>query len=202
MSQNGGFMKIKICGLTREYDIDFVNEARPDYIGFVFAKSKRQVSHKQAHLLKNKLDEGIIAVGVFVDEDPIFIERLVNNGTIDMVQLHGTEDNNYIQKLRDRVACKIIKALNPKDFNKYDVDYLLYDSGAGGTGKPFDWDTINNTPDRPFFLAGGLNIQNIDEARSRVNPYGVDISSGVEINGYKDKNKILEIVRRVHDEKR
>lgn len=195
-------MKIKICGLSRECDIDFVNEACPDYIGFVFAKSRRKVSAEQAQLLKMRLDKKIISVGVFVNQEIDFITELVNKGIIDMVQLHGSEDNDYIHRLKEKAVCKIIKALNPENNPDYDVDYLLFDNGTGGTGKAFDWHQIKEAYGKPFFLAGGLNIDNIDQAIKIVDPYAVDISSGVETDGYKDKDKIIEIVRRIRNEQR
>lgn len=197
--------RIKICGLSRLCDIDYVNAAKPDYIGFVFAKSRRQVSVLQARLLKQRLAEDILAVGVFVNDKPERIAELVNDGIIDMVQLHGQEDEAYIRNLRkllsDRNACPIIRAFSVKtseDVTKAclsSADYILLDHGAGGTGKAFDWSMIGQI-DRPFFLAGGLGPDNLEEA-FRVGAFALDVSSGVETDGFKDPEKIEMCVRKV-----
>ncbi len=194
--------KIKICGLFRDCDIDYVNEAMPDYAGFVFAKSHRQVSVKQADLLRKKLNKNIISVGVFVNNSIEEIRKICDDGIISVVQLHGSEDNNYISELRKQCKPEIIKSVNASngiDIQKVrniNADYLLFDGGMGGEGKTFDWQIISEIK-TPFFLAGGLNIDNIDEAIKKVKPYAVDLSSGVETDRVKDKQKILNIVRRV-----
>lgn len=195
-------MKIKICGLFQEADIDYVNEAKPDYIGFVFAKSKRQVDYHQAKLLKSKLDSTIKAVGVFVDSDIDKITSLVNDRIIDIVQLHGSEASQYINKLKQHIDVPVIKAIKvtgSKDLNdlNYPVDYYLLDNQTSGSGKAFDWSLIKEL-DKPFFLAGGIDLNNLDEAISKAG-YGIDVSSGVETNGVKDHNKITEMVRRTRD---
>lgn len=195
-------MKIKICGLFQEADIDYVNEAKPDYIGFVFAKSKRQVDYHQAKLLKSKLDSTIKAVGVFVDSDIDKITSLVNDRIIDIVQLHGSEASQYINKLKQHIDVPVIKAIKvtgSKDLNdlNYPVDYYLLDNQTSGSGKAFDWSLIKEL-DKPFFLAGGIDLNNLDEAISKAG-YGIDVSSGVETNGVKDHNKIIEMVRRTRD---
>ena len=193
-------MKIKICGLFREEDIDFVNEAKPDYIGFVFAESHRQVSKKTVKKLKNKLDKNILSVGVFVNEDINKIAEICNENIIDFVQLHGDEDDKYITDLKKICPKKIIKAVKVKSgeeivrWRNSQADWLLFDSGTG-SGKTFDWSLLKNFI-RPYFLAGGINEQNVEQA-IELNPYCIDISSGVETNKVKDKNKILNIVRRV-----
>lgn len=193
--------KIKICGLSRMKDIEYVNIALPDYIGFVFAKSKRQVSIKQAKLLKTKLSKDIMVVGVFVNADIDLILTIINEGIIDIVQLHGDEDNNYINLLKAKKNITVIKSFS-KDLinaNFSQADYVLFDSITPGSGEKFNWDLIKNI-NRPFFLAGGINIDNIDEALKKV-PYVIDISSGVEDEtGFKNKAKIDEIVRRVKNE--
>lgn len=195
-------MKIKICGLFQEADIDYVNEAKPNYIGFVFAKSKRQVDYHQAKLLKDKLDPTIKAVGVFVDSDIDKITSLVNDRIIDIVQLHGSEDHQYIKKLKQDINVPVIKAIkvtSSKDLNDldYPVDYYLLDNRTSGSGKAFDWSLIKEL-DKPFFLAGGIDLNNLDEAISKAS-YGIDVSSGVETNGVKDHDKIIEMVRRIRD---
>lgn len=194
--------KIKICGLFRDCDIDFVNEATADYVGFVFAKSHRQVSVKQADLFRQKLNKNIISVGVFVNNNIEEIQKIYNDGIISVAQLHGSEDNHYIAELRKNCKVKIIKSVNAStgiDIQKIkniDADFLLFDGGTGGEGKTFNWEILSEI-NKPFFLAGGLNINNIDEAIKKVKPYAVDLSSGVETDGVKDKQKILNIVRRV-----
>lgn len=223
--ENGGNgIKVKICGLTRECDIDYVNEAMPDYIGFVFAKSRRQVTGAEAERLKRRLAQGIRAVGVFVDEDMERVISLVKNGVVDIVQLHGSETPSYVEALKGRTGCKMIKALHPErgcleggyaekicpdgglyeEYIRAGADYFLFDSGSrtesGGTGRAFCWDLIPKVS-HPYFLAGGLCLENIEAAMWLANPapYGLDISSGVETDGFKDREKILEIVRRIRN---
>jgi phosphoribosylanthranilate isomerase len=186
-------MKIKICGLSRECDIDYVNEALPDYAGFIFAESKRKVSEDQAFTLKRKLSHPIKAVGVFVDHDISFIRSLLEKRIIDIVQLHGHENEEYISA----IDAPVIKVVRMGEKSDYPVDYLLFDSPSAGSGKTFDWNLIPKTK-KPFFLAGGISISNIAEAM-KINPYAIDVSSGVETNGAKDREKILEIVRSVRN---
>lgn len=198
-------MKIKICGLFQNVDIDYVNEALPDYIGFVFAKSKRQVSYDQAKIMSSKLDKRIKAVGVFVDASINEIVKLVNNQIIDLVQLHGDEGIDYIEQLKAKINVPIIKAIKmtpETDFGKniFPVDYYLLDSAISGSGKTFDWSLIKKL-DKPFFLAGGIDSGNLDDA-IKINAYAIDVSSGVETNGIKDSNKINEIVRRIKNDSR
>jgi phosphoribosylanthranilate isomerase len=193
-------MKIKICGLFRDCDIDFVNEAKPDFAGFVFAKSHRQVSIETAQELKNKLDKNILSVGVFVNEDINKIVEICDKNIIDLVQLHGDEDDNYINELKKVCSKKIIKAIKVKTgediirWRNCQADWLMFDAGKG-EGKTFDWTVLKNFV-RPYFLAGGINENNVEQA-IKLNPYCIDVSSGVETNKVKDKNKILNIVRRV-----
>ncbi|MFQ8706942.1 MAG: phosphoribosylanthranilate isomerase [Thomasclavelia sp.] len=198
-------MKIKICGLFQSKDIDYVNEAKPDYIGFVFAKSKRQVDLYQAHLLKARLDSQIKTVGVFVDSSIEKIVELVNKEIIDIIQLHGNENNVYIKQLKEYTDIPIIKAIKVKqasdlDNLDYDVDYYLLDNKISGSGESFDWSVIKDL-DKPFFLAGGIDLNNIEEA-IQIKCFGLDVSSGAETNGIKDRNKIIEIVRRVKNDDR
>ena len=198
--------KVKICGLTRLSDIDAVNDEKPDYIGFVFAKSRRKVTPAQAMELRSNLAAGIIPVGVFVDETIENILSLVQNDVIDMVQLHGAESEEYIEELKKKTATPIIKAISVKnagDVQKWAstaADYLLLDSKGGGTGQTFDWNLIGEVA-KPYFLAGGLDMNNIENAlnqtASRTTPFALDVSSGVETNGLKDPEKIKEFIRRV-----
>ena len=192
--------RIKICGLSRVCDIESVNQAKPEYIGFVFAESRRKVTPEQAKELRMKLSPDIIPVGVFVNEKPEVIVSIVKSGIIDIIQLHGDETEEYIKEIKDLTGKPIIKAVSvvkAGDVQKFadtKADFLLLDNKSGGTGQAFDWDLIGEV-DKPFFLAGGLNIKNVGLAISQTNPYAVDISSGVEVDGLKDKDKIISIVR-------
>ena len=186
-------MKIKICGLTRECDIDFVNEALPDYAGFVFAESKRKVTEDRARVLKSGLNPSIKAVGVFLDNDISFIRNLLERGIIDIAQLHGNESEEFILS----IGAPVIKAARLGERIDYPVDYLLFDSPQAGSGKTFDWRLIPKT-EKPFFLAGGINIGNIALAMT-IGAFAIDVSSGVETDGVKDREKIIEIVRRVRN---
>lgn len=193
---------IKICGLSRPEDIEVVNELRPDFIGFVFyEKSKRNVTKEKAKSLKEKLDSRIPAVGVFVNADPEFVISLLEERIIDIAQLHGSEDEEYIQNIRAKTGRKVIKAFVVNDAQsleeaeKSSADYLLLDSGMG-TGSTFDWSKLDEVT-RPYFLAGGLGLDNIDKALSEIKPYAVDVSSGVETDGVKDPAKIHEFINRV-----
>ena len=193
-------MKIKLCGLTRPCDIEAVNELQPDYIGFVFAKkSRRYVSPEKAKELKAMLAPGIQAVGVFVNEEPAQIVSLLEAGTIDVAQLHGQESETEIRRLRELTDHPLIQAFridteqDVERANASTADYVLLDSGAGGTGTVFDWDLLQAIR-RPYFLAGGLDTENLGTVKAKLNPYGVDVSSGIETDGYKDKEKMTAFV--------
>ena len=199
--------KIKICGLKRKEDIDYVNLCKPDYVGFVFAGTKRKITEEKAKELSRLVSPEIVKVGVFVNEEIEMIVRLLQDKIIDMVQLHGTEDEDYISSLREKMnRGKIIKAIpiaSPESLqgnDQLDVDYLLFDTFSqkeyGGTGQTFDWNLIQNIH-KPFFLAGGINNENVEQAIKQLHPYAVDVSSAVETDGLKDKEKIVEIVSRV-----
>ena len=197
--------KIKLCGLSRPCDIEAANKLKPDYIGFVFApKSKRYVTPEQAMALKQMLLPEIQAVGVFVNEDPQHVARLLRDHIIDMAQLHGGEDEAYIARLRqltDRPIIQAFRVETARDMEKVEqstADYVLLDSGAG-TGTVFDWDLIQNVT-RPYFLAGGLDPDNVADAVKTRRPYGVDVSSGIETGGRKDKTKMAAFVAAVRKE--
>lgn len=188
--------KFKFCGLNRECDIDFANEIRPDYIGFVFAKkSRRYISPDYALKLRNRLNNGILPVGVFVNDPIDSLVSIAKSGAISLIQLHGNEDEQYIADLRKLTDLPIIKAFSVR--NKDDLaaaefcsaDYLLLDSGSGGTGDKFDWRLLKDFP-REYFLAGGLNPENVAAAVGKYNPYAVDVSSGIETDGFKDFDKM------------
>ena len=194
--------KIKLCGITRLCDIEAVNELKPEYIGFVFAKkSKRYVAPEAAARLKSELSEEIQAVGVFVDESVEQVAKLLREHVIDIAQLHGSEDDDYIRTLRELTSQPIIKAFRIKEESDLDeieacsADYVLLDSGAG-CGETFEWRLIKNIK-RPFFLAGGLDASNANRAVHEIHPYAVDVSSGIETNGFKDKEKMRIFVTAV-----
>lgn len=192
--------RIKLCGLKSLDDVIAANAVQPDYIGFVFAKtSKRFVTPQTAEQLRKKLDRKITAVGVFVNEPVEIVAALLNKGIIDMAQLHGNESEEYITFLRKKTDKKLIKAFSINEAKNLQAayacsaDYILFDSGSGGTGKSFDWSILQNF-DRPYFLAGGLNINNVSEAVNRLHPYAVDVSSGIETDGRKDDVKMAAFI--------
>ena len=203
-----------MCGLFRDEDISYANEVKPDYIGFVFyPKSHRYVSIEKAQSLKARLDPEIKAVGVFVDSDISFIKELVAKNIIDIVQLHGHEDSNYIHELRksiDNPDISIIQAIVIKnetdilrlpqnDFmdNEFSADYYLVDSGMG-SGSSFNWDLLKEHNGK-IFLAGGLNTENIAKALSTVKPFAVDVSSGIETDRIKDFDKMKKFISLVKE---
>ena len=194
--------KIKLCGITRLCDIEVANELKPEYIGFVFAKkSKRYVAPEVAEQLKRKLSHEIQAVGVFVDESVQQVAKLLREHVIDLAQLHGSEDDDYIRMLRELTNQPIIKAFRINEESDLDAieacsaDYVLLDSGAG-CGEIFEWSLIKNIK-RPFFLAGGLHTDNVKTAVQEIHPFAVDVSSGIETNGFKDEEKIRAFVTAV-----
>lgn len=193
--------KVKICGLRRLCDIDFVNEAMPDYAGFVFAKGrKRCVTAEQAYEMKKKLSGSIKSVGVFVGEDIDFILSLCKEKIIDLVQLHGNQSNEEIEKIKLQSGALVIKAFFPaldgqlELAEKSSADFVLFDAGAGGSGQGFDHSLLRDFK-RPFFLAGGLSEKNVAKAIEEVSPFAIDTSSGVEENGFKSRDKIFEFVK-------
>ena len=198
--------KIKLCGLSRPCDIEAANQLKPDYIGFVFApKSKRYVSAEKAAELKALLSPEIKAVGVFVREDPETVARLLNTGIIDIAQLHGGENEEYIRRLRELTDKPVIQAFRidgEEDIaaaQASSADLVLLDSGSGGTGTVFNWELIKHLQ-RPYFLAGGLGPGNVKDAVQALKPYAVDVSSGIETDGVKDRAKIEQFVAAVKEE--
>ena len=193
-------IKVKMCGLTRIEEIIAANEIRPNYIGFVFAKkSRRYIAPDKARALKNALDSRISAVGVFIDEDIDFISGLLERGIIDIAQLHGNETDEYIEALREKTNKPVIKAFRIKNTddiraaNKSAADMILLDAGAG-EGKAFDWSLLQYA-ERPYFLAGGLDIDNIGNVSSYPYLFALDVSSGIETDGIKDKKKMAEFIK-------
>lgn len=197
--------RIKICGLRRPEDIAAVNEVQPDYVGFVlFPGSKRYVTPETVKELRTGLAPGIRVVGVFVDEEPETVARLLEEGVIDIAQLHGHEDAAYLETLRRQTDKPLIQAFRIR--NEADVQRamesaageILLDAGAGD-GKTFDWELLKHAT-RPYFLAGGLNPENAAGAVKRLRPYAVDVSSGVEKDGFKDPDRIRDFVDKVRME--
>lgn len=199
--------RIKFCGLSRPCDIEAANELKPEYIGFVFvSKRRRYITPEKAKELKQLLAPGISAVGVFIDENPESVASFLNHGVIDIAQLHGSEDEDYIRQLRALTDQPIIKAYriesarDIEDAEHCSADYVLLDSGAG-TGTTFDWNLIRNIK-RPYFLAGGLSPDNVRDAVSTLHPFAVDVSSGIETDGVKDKSKMAAFAAAVRKEER
>ncbi len=199
--------KIKFCGLSRNCDIETANVLSPDYVGFVFAKnSRRCVSFARAKELKALLAPGILTVGVFVNEDPRTVAAFLEAGVIDAAQLHGDEDTDYIRGLKSLTKAPLIKAFGLRSIHdlpaveRCPADLVLLDSPGGGTGRLFDWQLLENIQ-RPYFLAGGLSAENVGEAIARLRPFGVDVSSGIETGGYKDREKMTAFAAAVREEK-
>lgn len=197
--------RIKICGLRRPEDIAAVNEARPDYCGFIveYPKSRRSIDRTTLRELVRGLREKIVPVGVFVNATKELVAELLEEGTIQIAQLHGQESKEYIQELKVLTEKPLIQAFSIK--SKEDVeraresvaDYILLDQGSGGTGKVFDWSLVDEVG-RPYFLAGGLDVENLREAIGLLYPWAVDLSSSLEIDGMKNAGRIcqaVEIVR-------
>lgn len=201
--------KIKVCGLRRPEDADYVNRWQPDYIGFILADGfRRKITSEQAQQLAERLHPEIRRVGVFVNQSVDFVSEMLDRGIIQIAQLHGEEDDSFIHALRENCRhrncqAEIIKAVKVRsaediiNAKQYTCDYLLLDAwsakGAGGNGETFDWSLIQDIG-RPYFLAGGLGPDNVKEAIRRLQPYGVDASSSLETDGYKDAEKIEKFI--------
>ena len=193
--------KIKICGLYRPCDIEYVNQAKPDWCGFIisFPRSHRNLTPEQVRELRKNLDRAVTPVGVFVDQPVELAAALLNDGVISIAQLHGHEDAAYIAALRAAAPgyaiWKAFKVRSPEDLsaaNASTADLVILDNGYG-TGEAFDW-SLAGSVERPFLLAGGLRPENIPEAIRQLRPYGLDISSGVETDKKKDPAKIQAAV--------
>lgn len=197
-------MKLKLCGIRRKEDIDFINQYPPDYIGYVFAESRRRISASEAAALSSRLNKGVRTVGVFVNSPLSNLLDTAYTAKLSVIQLHGDEDAAFIQRLRKQWSGSIWKAVRVRSANdihsadQLPVDALLLDAFSpdayGGTGHtvPFDF-VASHRPEKPFFLAGGLYANNVCKAIQTIHPYGIDISSGIETDGCKDLNKIKEI---------
>ena len=210
--------KIKLCGMMKPCDIEYANLVKPDFVGFIFANTRRKISAAQAKQFREALDAEIPAVGVFVNEDISVITSLVQNGCIDLIQLHGEEDADYIRRLREVCDVPVIKAVKVQTVEQIrqaaalPVDYLLLDTYRkgvlGGTGEAFDWELLREAKaaagdtaegelfGKPYFLAGGLHAGNLREAAA-LGSYGLDVSSGIETDGSKDFTKMVEVMELV-----
>jgi Phosphoribosylanthranilate isomerase len=200
-------VNIKICGLRRLVDIEYVNKLMPEYVGFVFAKSKRIVSLAEAELLIKKLNKNIKTVGVFVNEDKQKVMQIAKQLDLKVLQFHGEEDNEYFKGFEDFEIWKAVGIKDEKDIYNlrgYNCDGILLDSKvdgiSGGNGKTFDWKLIDNFKLQcKLILAGGLNIENVSTAIKMAIPYAVDVSSGVESEGFKDYDKIKKFIEKVRE---
>lgn len=186
---------VKICGLMRLSDAPAVNQARPDFAGFIFVPGKRrQISLVQAAQLRHALQPQIKTVGVFVDAPLADMLIPLQQGIISVIQLHGHEPESTVQTLQ-AAGAQVIQV--QRQATPTQADFVLYDAAQPGSGKTFDWQQLPQQPPRPFFLAGGLNLTNVKKALTQVQPAGVDISSGVETAGLKDPAKIAAFVQAV-----
>jgi len=205
-------VKVKLCGVKRPEDIWYMNEFQPDYVGFVFAGTKRRIMPQTAAKLAEKLDRNIQKVGVFVNEQPETVAMVAKMVGLQAIQLHGNETEEEIAYLRTRLpGCSVWKAVRVQDERslsaalRLSADFLLLDSFSdssyGGTGKIANLAVIQKANiARPYFLAGGLNSDNIRTIAASLHPYGVDISSGIETDGVKDRKKIetiMQIIRNI-----
>ena len=203
---------IKVCGLRRNQDIEYANILKPDYIGFIFAKSKRQITTNEAIDLKKLLDKNIKTVGIFVNEDLENILDIAESVGLDVVQLHGDEENMYIDELRKgmglrKINPEIWKAIRVKNKDSLElleqikVDGILLDTYSkeayGGLGETFDWSIVSGLKlDKKIILAGGLDKENVESAKKIVKPDIIDVSSGIETDGFKDYEKMKSFIER------
>lgn len=198
--------KVKVCGLRRLEDIEYVNKYMPDYIGFIFVEGRRRyISPENAFELKKNLDSSIKAVGVFLDDTLEKVIDIANSDIIDIIQLHGNESEEYISELRKNTDKQIIKVFSVKSKQDIDIavkssaDYIMLDNGNGGTGKTFDWNLCKGI-EREYFVAGGLDKDNVNDIIKFANPFAVDVSSGVETDNVKDSIKIQEFISCVRND--
>ena len=203
-------MLIKICGITSKEEIQSINEVKPDYIGFVFAESKRKINADEAKKLSKALNRSIKIVGVFRNNSEEEILNILSKVPLDVIQLHGDEDNEFINSLREKSKVEIWKAITVSSKNdmekalKYEVDTLVLDGSTPGSGNVFNWDNLKDINiNKRIFLAGGINENNVLEAINKVKPDGIDTSSGVEIidekGRRKDKEKMKRLIRKVRE---
>ncbi|APM38656.1 phosphoribosylanthranilate isomerase [Clostridium kluyveri] len=196
-------IKVKICGLKREEDIKCVNKYKPDYVGFVFSKSKRQVNLEQAKMLIANLDSSIKSVGVFVDEALEYVYNTSKILALDVIQFHGSEDEEYMRHFNEFTIWKALKVRCREDILNLNYKYadgIVLDNKTAGSGKCFDWDIARDIKiKKDLILAGGINEENVETAAYIVSPNIVDVSSGVESQGYKDSSKIKMFIEKVRN---
>ena len=190
--------KVKICGLSTKEAVETAVSAGADYIGFVFAPSKRQVTLDQATELVELIPEDVKKVGVFVSPSRLELLEAIDKVDLDLVQVHGQVADDLFEDL----PCASIQAVQVVDAEGHvpnsQADYLLFDAPVAGSGQTFDWGQLDTTGlAQPFFIAGGLNEDNVVKAIQHFTPYAVDVSSGVEIDGQKDHEKIRRFIERV-----
>lgn len=199
--------KVKFCGIKRREDIEYINILKPDYVGFVFAESKREISLNKGRELIKSLNKDIKKVGVFVDESPLRVMEIAKKLELHVLQFHGMEDLNYLKEFHDFEIWKGIRVKGGQDFKLIDM-YKNYgvlldafvEGESGGTGKRFSWETSKILPfDIKLILAGGLNSENVLEGIEKFKPYVVDVSSSIETNGFKDFNKMKKFIERVRE---
>ena len=199
-------MKIKMCGLRRPDDIIYTNECLPDYIGFVFAESRRKVSGREAKKLGEQLDPSIKKVGVLVNEPLRSLISISEEAGLDIIQLHGDEGEEYIKEVKHETGKELWKAVRVRmvkdiqEAQRLPADKLLLDSFSeesyGGTGTVMDFAVLDQADIRkPYFIAGGLTVENLPEILKKAEPYGIDISSGIETEGVKDREKMLKVIQ-------
>lgn len=195
-------VKVKICGICHEAEIGIMNELNPDYVGFVFiTKSRYFIAPEHAGMLRSKLRKGIQTVGVFANETLRNVALSVDVAGLNMVQLHGDETGEYVAALREYIRCpimKVYKVSKPIDAERgmfTTADYPMLDGGNAGDGKTFDWSLIGRVR-KKFFLSGGLTPENVTEALA-LQPFAVNVCSGVEANRVKDYKKVMKFIAAV-----
>lgn len=197
---------VKFCGLFREEDIKYANILKPDYVGFVFADSRRKISVEQGRHFKSMLDKNIKTAGVFLNNSVDEITNICSMNIIDVVQLHGNISEEFICTIKSKTNLEVICAANITkvedilSLEKSKADYVLLDSEKAGSGRQFDYELLNNALKngfkREYFMAGGININNIHEVL-KYKPYCIDISSGIEKDGVKNYYLMEEIIKRI-----
>ena len=197
--------KIKFCGLRREEDVKYAASLDAGFFGFILSQRfKRFVSPEEVCRLKALVPASSRTVGVFVDEPLDYVADCAKTAALDMIQLHGNEDDGYINDIKEKTGLPVIKMVKP--VSESDIiaarhcvaDFILLDSGAGGTGKVFDW-SLAEKLGRDYILAGGLTPENVGEAVERLKPFAVDVSSGVETEGIKDFSKMKAFAAEVRN---
>ncbi len=191
--------RVKICGINSPEDVEIVNELKPDYVSFAFYKNKRQVTYEKARKLKQILDKDIRVIGVFVDENTNVVASAANDDLLDVIEFHGNEGPGEIERIKAFTSKPIIQGFRIR--SRADVEVAL-DSHADSIlmysdsecGVPMDWKLLTNVT-RPYFLAGGLNADNIEKAIKICHPFAVSVTTGVETDGIKDREKMAAFIK-------